>query len=472
MCEPCREKFARVTDAERPCDRPGCDGTWTWTAKAQLEAFATDRAAARDVRRLRGEAGRARGQAAPLHRPRLHAHGRLHAARAAPGRRARDDARDAVPLRCVQCESVYRKLKDRAGQLRHQRLQAASGSGGPTSRFRPSPRASPNEPPRRMCDACRADFGKLADREVRCRTSGCKKTWTWSRCDQLDACVAGKPRAQGAAPHVRELLRPLPDAQGRRAPLPPQRLQADLDRQARRPSWRAPCAARPAIPIRSTARSARRSWAISRTGRSRARPRTAPAPGPGRKQAQLAAGVRPEPKVEEHRRAKTRRGEPSRPSRRAAEAPAAAPETVGSHRRGAGQRTAAPTAATSRQRQTGQARAQRTESGGARSGRPSGAARPAASSSRTRRRWRSRARSAGRRSTGRPRASCRPTSATGPRPAMCGACKRDATEAARAIEREALRAAVTAAQPRRRRRRSRARARAPARRPSASPDAN
>jgi hypothetical protein len=32
-------------------------------------------------------------------------------------------------------------------------------------------------------------------------------------------------------------------------------------------------------------------------------------------------------------------------------------------------------------------------------------------------------------------------------PSMCGACKRDATEAARAIEREALRAAVTAAQP-------------------------
>ncbi len=32
-------------------------------------------------------------------------------------------------------------------------------------------------------------------------------------------------------------------------------------------------------------------------------------------------------------------------------------------------------------------------------------------------------------------------------PAMCGACKRDAIEAARTIEREALRAAVTAAQP-------------------------
>ena len=43
-----------------------------------------------------------------------------------------------------------------------------------------------------MCDVCRASFGKLADREVRCRTSGCKNTWTWSRFDQLDACAADK----------------------------------------------------------------------------------------------------------------------------------------------------------------------------------------------------------------------------------------------------------------------------------------
>ena len=38
-----------------------------------------------------------------------------------------------------------------------------------------------NEPPRRMCDSCKAAFGAIADREVRCRTSGCKKTWAWTR---------------------------------------------------------------------------------------------------------------------------------------------------------------------------------------------------------------------------------------------------------------------------------------------------
>ena len=57
----------------------------------------------------------------------------------------------------------------------------------------------PNEPPRRMCETCRANFGKLLDREVRCRTSGCKKTWTWSRFDQLDACVADKAAPKAPA---------------------------------------------------------------------------------------------------------------------------------------------------------------------------------------------------------------------------------------------------------------------------------
>ena len=41
MCDPCREKFASLRDAERACARPGCDGTWTWSADAQLKAFAT-----------------------------------------------------------------------------------------------------------------------------------------------------------------------------------------------------------------------------------------------------------------------------------------------------------------------------------------------------------------------------------------------------------------------------------------------
>jgi len=41
---------------------------------------------------------------------------------------------------------------------------------------------------------------------VRCRTSGCKKTWTWTRSDQLDACLAGKPAPKVVVAIARELV--------------------------------------------------------------------------------------------------------------------------------------------------------------------------------------------------------------------------------------------------------------------------
>ena len=43
MCEPCRNKWKSLRDAQRPCERPGCANTWTWPATAQLQAFATRR---------------------------------------------------------------------------------------------------------------------------------------------------------------------------------------------------------------------------------------------------------------------------------------------------------------------------------------------------------------------------------------------------------------------------------------------
>jgi len=100
--------------------------------------------------------------------------------------------------RCGQCEGVFRKLKDRPVRC---------GINGCDHKWQWSAleqieayaNGLPNDPPRRMCDRCKADFGAIADREVRCRTSGCKKTWTWSRSDQLDACLAGKPTPK--APH-------------------------------------------------------------------------------------------------------------------------------------------------------------------------------------------------------------------------------------------------------------------------------
>ena len=200
MCEPCREKSRRLHDIERRCDRPGCTGTWTWTAAAQLEAFAADRPAPKQLctacqalldsledKEIPCSVPGCTRTATLTRQQQLIAHGQPDAEPEPP----KPGAVTLTGTLCDPCFQVARRIKDREvncginGCLRKwiwkaddQIVAFAAGK--------------PNEPPRRMCDACRASFGKLGDREVRCRTSGCKNTWTWSRFDQLDACVADK----------------------------------------------------------------------------------------------------------------------------------------------------------------------------------------------------------------------------------------------------------------------------------------
>jgi hypothetical protein len=100
--------------------------------------------------------------------------------------------------RCGQCEGVFRKLKDRPVRCGINGCDK-KWSWSALEQIEAYASGLPNDPPRRMCDRCKADFGAIADREVRCRTSGCKKTWTWTRGDQLDACLGGKPSPK--APH-------------------------------------------------------------------------------------------------------------------------------------------------------------------------------------------------------------------------------------------------------------------------------
>jgi hypothetical protein len=223
MCEPCRNKLRSVRDVERHCERAGCTGTWTWPALAQVEAFATRRPpprglCAEDQAKLasletkevpcsspgctrvavlspRDQLMTPAPEAAPAAEAAQESAGETPASEPAgnnkKGGEPRRGATITGPL-CSECERVVPKLRDRpvncgiAGCNRKwfwradEQLQYFLAD-------RP-----PDPPPRRMCDECRANFGKLLDREVRCRTSGCKKTWTWARGDQLDACVAGK----------------------------------------------------------------------------------------------------------------------------------------------------------------------------------------------------------------------------------------------------------------------------------------
>ncbi|HSZ82262.1 MAG TPA: hypothetical protein VLA14_08270 [Polyangia bacterium] len=198
MCDPCRDKLAKTRDQARACDRPGCAGTWTWPVAAQLAAFATKRPAPQSLC-----ADCEQKLAALEDKPvPCSVEGCTRASvltkRAQLLAGAPEVEVTAAAAMCGQCDGVYQKLKDRQvscgiNGCKHKWLwsrdeQIVAYAAGLT-----------NDPPRRMCDECKLAFGGIADREVRCRASGCKKTWTWTRGDQLDACVGGKPAPK--APH-------------------------------------------------------------------------------------------------------------------------------------------------------------------------------------------------------------------------------------------------------------------------------
>ena len=201
MCDPCREKARRVHDMERRCDRPGCTGTWTWTAAAQLEAFASDRPAPKQLctacqslldsledKEIPCAVPGCTRSAILTRQQQLVAEGQPDQ----PPEPPKPGTVTLTGVMCSACADVARRIRDR---------EVNCGIQGCTRKWVwkadeqiiAFAAGKPNEAPRRMCDACRASFGKLADREIRCRTSGCKNTWTWSRYDQLDACVADKP---------------------------------------------------------------------------------------------------------------------------------------------------------------------------------------------------------------------------------------------------------------------------------------
>jgi hypothetical protein len=223
MCEPCRTKLKQLRDQERPCDRPGCARTWAWPVAEQLQAFATRRPPPRAL------CGECEAELAALETKEVacSAPGCTRVAVLTPRQQLlaatpppepveaeakeeengkengkKGEARRGVTITgplCAECERVAPKIKDRAvscgiSGCNRKWIWRADDQFNYFTSGRP-----PDPPPRRMCDECRNEFGKLLDREVRCRTSGCKRTWVWSRSDQLDACVAGKAAPKAPA---------------------------------------------------------------------------------------------------------------------------------------------------------------------------------------------------------------------------------------------------------------------------------
>ncbi|HEY2902337.1 MAG TPA: hypothetical protein VGL59_17275 [Polyangia bacterium] len=198
MCDSCRDKLPKLSPMERKCDRAGCEHTWTWSVPAQLEAFATKRPAPTMLcGSCEEKLGALEDKAIPCS-----VEGCTRTSVFSKRAQLIAGAPDVEPTppasMCGPCDGVFKKLKDRQVSCgihgcKHKWLWPAQ------EQIQDYAAGKPNEPPRRMCDECKTVFGGVADRDVRCRTSGCKKTWSWARGDQLDACIAGKPTPK--APH-------------------------------------------------------------------------------------------------------------------------------------------------------------------------------------------------------------------------------------------------------------------------------
>jgi hypothetical protein len=198
MCDPCREKLAKTRDQERACDRPGCSGKWTWPVAAQMAAFVAKRPAPQSLcADCETKLGALEDKPVPCSVPGC-TRGSVFTRRAQLLAGAPDVEVTAAPTMCGPCDGVFQKLKDRQVSCGIQGCKH-KWAWSKDEQIQAYAQGLNNEPPRRMCEECKLAFGGIADREVRCRASGCKKTWTWTRSDQLDACVAGKPSPK--APH-------------------------------------------------------------------------------------------------------------------------------------------------------------------------------------------------------------------------------------------------------------------------------
>ncbi len=198
MCEPCGEKFRTLSDAQRPCDRPGCSSTWTWNVQAQLEAFATRRQppqhlCAEDESKLGALAERQIPCSVPGCTRTWVLTRRAQLIAGAP-----DIEPTLPPTMCGPCGNVYGKIADRPVTCGIRGCKK-KWSWTRDEQIQDYAAGESNEPPRRLCDSCKLTFGAVANRDVRCRTSGCKNTWTWPREGQLDAAIADKPLPK--APH-------------------------------------------------------------------------------------------------------------------------------------------------------------------------------------------------------------------------------------------------------------------------------
>ncbi len=202
LCDPCKKKVSTLKDLDEPCARTGCTGTWKLDREAQLELFATGRPTPRALcASCEGELAALTPKELACGVPGCERKGvispRQQLMAAAPGATPETPEAGATgdfldgPM-CDPCADVNRRIQDRevGCGINHCKRNWVWSKSEQMQAFAAG---KSSNSPRRMCSPCRENFGSLADRDVRCRASGCKNHWTWVREEQLDACVANKP---------------------------------------------------------------------------------------------------------------------------------------------------------------------------------------------------------------------------------------------------------------------------------------
>jgi hypothetical protein len=197
MCEACKRRWPKLVDRDMPCAREGCGGSWKLSRQTQLENQAAGRP---DGRHFCTDCDDKLKNLEPIEAtcsvPDCGRTARLTPKQQLLGVGGSIDLVEGGitfgGALCKRCAEKGPYLKDVEAPCGIQKCKRTF-TWKADEQISAFASGKPNIPPRRMCTTCRESFGKLLDRDVRCRASGCKKTWHWTREQQLDACVADKP---------------------------------------------------------------------------------------------------------------------------------------------------------------------------------------------------------------------------------------------------------------------------------------
>jgi len=192
MCDACHEAFESFADERRPCKVKGCERSWVYTRWQQVEAKAAGHGA---PERMCDECARELKTLADQTLPcRTDGCNGTWLWTRAQQLEARHAGQSGPPARmCGSCQSKFSHLKDITVACKRTGCKNTwlYKRGAQLERWVKHAEGPELAPPHRLCDGCRKHLDEFQDREVACKSEGCKNTWTWTRFAQLQAAETG-----------------------------------------------------------------------------------------------------------------------------------------------------------------------------------------------------------------------------------------------------------------------------------------